>query len=198
MVGQVGTDGYLEQLQALLPRGRAWTRASGATLTALLKAFAAGMADQDLKALQARVDILPSRTTDLISDWERTVGLPDDCSDPATDLAGRRAAVIERLVARVDVNPQTFIDLAASFGLTVSVDEHDEERAQAIAGIDASGDLWRHVWWITITADESRFFGVLSDVTTPLLDFDVSDEFICRLRRLNPAHAHLEVVVSLA
>ena len=198
MVAQVDANGYLEQLQALLPRGRAWTRASGATLTALLKAFAAGMARLDLKALQARVDILPSRTTDLLADWERTVGLPDDCSDPASGLAARRAAVIERLVSRVDLNPQTFVDLAASFGLTVTVDEHDEARAQAISGIDASGELWRHVWWITITADESRFFSVLSDVTDSLLDFEVSDEFVCRLRRLNPDHTHLEIAVSLA
>ena len=198
MAAPIDTPGYLQQLQALLPRGRAWTRAPNATLTLLLRAFAAGMAALDLKALQARIDILPSRTTDLVSDWERAVGLPDECSQPATGLAGRRAAVVERLVARTDVNPRTFIDLAATFGLTITVDEHDEARAQAIAGIDASGELWRHVWWITVTADESRFFSTLSGVDRPLLDFQVSGEFVCRLRRLNPAHAHLELAVAVA
>lgn len=199
MASPAGTAAYLQQLQALMPRGRAWTRDADATLTALLRAFAAGMAALDLKALQARIDILPSRTTDLIDEWERTVGLPDACSEEAaTGIAARRAAVVERLVARPDLNPRTFVDLARSFGLTVTVDEQDQARAGMIDGLDVSGDRWRHVWWITVTADESRFKSVLDDVSTPLLTFDVGDEFLCRLRRLNPAHAHLELSVSLA
>ena len=199
MAGRVGTAGYLQQLQALMPRGRAWTRDAGATLTALLRAFAAGMSALDLKALQARIDVLPSRTTDLIDEWERTVGLPDECSEEAaTGLAARRAVVVERLVSRVDLNQQTFKALARSFGLTVTVDEQDQPRAGMIDGLDVTGGRWRHVWWITVTADESRFKSVLDDVSTPLLEFGVADEFLCRLRRLNPAHAHLELSVSLA
>ena len=197
MTEPVGTSAYSEHLAALLPRGRAWTRAANSTLLALLRTFAAGMAALDLKALQTRIEILPSHTTDLIVEWERAVGLPDECSSVAADLPTRRAAVIERLVARPNLSRQTFIDLARSFGLTIRVEEFDQARAQAIPGIDTSGGRHRFVWWITITADDSAYFSTLSDVSQPLLEFTVDNEFICRLRRLNPAHTHLEIAVSL-
>lgn len=198
MTQAVGHERYLEQLQALMPRGRAWTRDPGARLTRLLRAFARSLAALDLKAVQLLADADPSRTTDLIDEWERLVGLPDDCSEPLNGIAVRRAAVLDRLVARANLNPATIVALAASYGLTVTVDEHDQARAGLIAGLDTSGGRWRYVWWVTITADESRFFSTLSDVTRPLLQFDVSAEFTCRLRRLNPAHAHLEIDVALA
>lgn len=197
MASQAGRDAYLAQLQALLPQGRAWPRHAGARLTALLTAFAEALASADFKGVQLIRDINPASTTDLARDWERVLGLPDKCSAATSGLASRRAAIIEKLVARVDLNPQTFIDLARTFGVTISVDEHDENRAGLIEGLDTSGGKWRHVWWITIAADSSRFFSTLSGVDRPLLDFEVSRELICRLRQLNPAHTHLEITVAL-
>lgn len=198
MTEAVGHERYLEQLQALMPRGRAWTRDPDALLTKLLRGLARSLAALDLKAVQLLADADPARTTDLIEEWEKLAGLPDDCTEPLSGLAVRRAAVLDRLVARADLNPATIIALAASYGLTVTVDEHDQARAGLIAGLDVSGGKWRYVWWVTISADSSRFFNVLSDVVTPLLDFDVSGEFQCRLRKLSPAHTHLEIVVNLS
>ena len=198
MASQAGRDAYLAQLQALLPRGRAWPRHAGARLTALLTALAEALAAADLKGVQLIRDINPATTSDLASDWERIMGLPDECSEAASGLASRRAAIIEKLVARVDLNPQTFIDLARTFGITISIDEHDRSRADLIAGLDTAGGRWRHVWWITISADSSRFKSVLDDVNTPLLDFEVSPEFACRLKQLTPAHTHLQIEVSLS
>lgn len=198
MVAPVDRDGYVEHLQALLPRGRAWTRDPDAVLTSLLRGLAHVLAALDFRAVQLLDEVNPARTTNLLSDWERVLGLPDDCSEADAALPARRAAVLEKLVAQPDLNPRTYIDLAASFGLTITVDENDQARAARISGLDASGGKHVFVWWVTISADSSRFFSVISNVTRPLLDFEVNAEFVCRLRNLVPAHTHLEVVTAVS
>ena len=86
MVAPAGPEAYLEQLQGLLPKGRAWRRDGEGTITRLLRAGAEILASLDLKGVQLLADINPGSTTDLIDEWERAVGLPDDCSRGSTGL----------------------------------------------------------------------------------------------------------------
>lgn len=75
----LSADQYLVQLQALLPQGAAWPRGADANLTRTLKALA-----DELARLDERVDVLlaegdPRQASELLQDWERMLGLPDDC-----------------------------------------------------------------------------------------------------------------------
>ena len=193
MAEPVGAEAYLGQLQALLPQGRAWTRRPDAVLTRLLAAEADELADIDLAATQLLDEVRPDTTVALLPEWERVLGLPDDCSDPDAGFFQRQAAVLERVVAQPTLNRSDYIAIGAKFGLTVTVDENDQARADAIAGLDTTNGKWRFVWWVNIADDGIQRFDTLSDTETPLVEFDRSSELECRLLKAAPAHTHLVI-----
>ena len=191
-MGSLTPAAYLEQLLALMPRGRAWPRYVGSVLRSLLGAEAAELAAVDRAATVLLDEVRPNTTFDLLPDWEHTAGLPDECSSLASTVAERRAAVVGKLVAQPDLNPESFKRIGRSFGVEITVREHDKAAADAIAGLDTSGGRWRFVWWIEIpTTSDFRYFDTLSDVNTPLLEVERNPELECRLRKARPAHTHL-------
>ena len=73
------SSAYLSQLLALLPPGDALAREPGSALERLLTVPAAELARVDgrVEALLAESD--PARTAEMLADWERALGLPDEC-----------------------------------------------------------------------------------------------------------------------
>ncbi|MCA3413836.1 MAG: DUF2313 domain-containing protein [Roseomonas sp.] len=73
------SSAYLSQLLALLPPGDALAREPGSVLERLLTVPAAELAQVDgrVEALLAESD--PARTAEMLADWERALGLPDEC-----------------------------------------------------------------------------------------------------------------------
>ena len=193
MAELIGPDAYAAQLQALLPEGRAWPRDRDAALTRLMEALARGLARVDRDATMLLDEVRPDTTTNLLSDWDRIMGLPDACSELESGIAQRRAAILEKLVGQPDPTPDAYIETARKFGLTVSIIEHDQTRAEAIPDLDTDDGRWRFVWWVTVDDDSSRLFSVLSGVSTPLLSYDRNLELECRLQGLSPAHTLLVV-----
>ena len=77
MADAVPRPAYREQLHRLLPQGPAWPDETGTTLDLFLDAIAEEMAQIDAAGANLLDDIRPNTTVDLITDWERQVGLPD-------------------------------------------------------------------------------------------------------------------------
>jgi uncharacterized protein YmfQ (DUF2313 family) len=68
-----------------------------------------------------RRELNPETTFDLIGDWERFVGIPDECfSNKNLSIEQRRNQVITKLTAQVQTD-QDFVDLAAKLGVEVTV-----------------------------------------------------------------------------
>ena len=194
MADVVAQEAYAEQLAALLPQGRAWAREGGSTLRRLLDAEAGELALIDCILTALLDDIRPATTTTLLTDWERALGLPDECFELGATHAERVAAVVYKAVTLTDLSAATYVAVARRFGATIVVREHDQALAEAIPGLDTSGGKWRFVWWITIdTGAEARYFDMLSHVDTPLLRVERHDELECLLRRVAPAHTHLVI-----
>ena len=194
MVDLVAPTGYLHQLQALLPRGRAWPRDLRAVLTALVDAIAQGKARLDRRAAALLLEAHPSSATELLPEWERMLGLPDECSSLASGIAERRAAVLHRYAGQPDLSTGSFRAIARSFGVDIEILEHDQAEAEKIEGIDTTNGKWRFVWWITIpTEADARYFDMLSDVNTPFLAIARNTELECRLRKAAPAHTLLVI-----
>jgi uncharacterized protein YmfQ (DUF2313 family) len=79
---------YLQQLQALLPRGLAWPRAVDAHLTKLLSAFSLEFARVDQRVDDLLDEADPRSTLELLPEWERMAGLPDPCASKQTITLG--------------------------------------------------------------------------------------------------------------
>ena len=187
----VDRQGYLGMLQALLPRGRAWPRDPEATLTRLLEALAVEPARLDGRAEALLDEIDPRQTTELLGDWERVAGLPDDCSPLAGTHAARRAAVVVRLAGQAASTPAAMVAIAASLGVVATVREHDRTAAERIPGLDTSDGRWRYVWWLDVQSTDSvRHLDVLGGVDEPLATWG-QVELECRIRAVSPAHTHV-------
>lgn len=73
-------DAYLDQLLALLPPGAALVREPGSPLVRVLGVTAAELARVDARAEQLLLEADPQETAEMLSDWERALGLPDICN----------------------------------------------------------------------------------------------------------------------
>ena len=194
MADVIAPEGYLGQLQALLPRGAAWPRERTATLTSLLEVLAEELARTDGSAAALLDEIIPATTLDLLPDWERVTGIPDACSQTEVSTRPvRRSLVLSRLASRPLMNPRVYEQIALSMGYdSATVVEHDERAAGAIVGLDVTGGRWRYVWWLRVTGDDGRsLFNTLSDVGAALATTPTNDEMECRVRAAMPAHTHV-------
>lgn len=89
-------DRWKARAIALLPKGVAWPRISGASLPDVVGAASAEFARVEASTDVYRTEMDPSQTDALLPEWERALGLPDACGLPSTD-DGRRGAVVARL-----------------------------------------------------------------------------------------------------
>jgi len=113
----VTLSSWLAALQALLPPGRALTREPSANLTRFLEAIAAMFlaAQLRLEALLQEMD--PLRATTMLPDWERLLGLPDECAPTASlSIAERQRLTNQRLLEQGGASRQYFIDVAEQLG----------------------------------------------------------------------------------
>lgn len=73
------SSAYLSQLLALLPPGDALAREPGSKLERLLTVPAAELARVDGRVEALLLESDPAQTAEMLADWERALGLPDEC-----------------------------------------------------------------------------------------------------------------------
>jgi uncharacterized protein YmfQ (DUF2313 family) len=191
----MNSKSYLQQLQALLPLGFAWLRRGEARLTRLLAAWAEELARLDARAARIVSESIPSDTLEMLPDWERVAGLPDDCGgELATTVAERRANLVVQLTRQGGATPAFFVSLAATLGYTVTIDEF----RPFIAGLSRAGDaLWgaaavRYQWRVIVHgARLTNFRTGASQCGDRLLKITHAEDLECLLNRLKPAHTRL-------
>jgi uncharacterized protein YmfQ (DUF2313 family) len=122
--------GWLEpkgkSIRALLwhtPLGEAWLafRIAGTVFGRLWQALAKPYDDIQARLCGLAAELDPRTTTEMISEWETAVSLPDACLPNAKTLAERRAWIMWRLTKKRWNTLQDWHDLAALFGLTVRI-----------------------------------------------------------------------------
>lgn len=114
----MSVQAWLASLQALLPPGRAFTRESGANLTKLLESLAAMFSAAEAQAVDlARQSADPLFATYMLADWERLLGLPDECTaDFELSLLERQRMAFARLTEQGGQSRAYFIGLAEAYG----------------------------------------------------------------------------------
>jgi uncharacterized protein YmfQ (DUF2313 family) len=189
---------YTDQLTKLLPPGRAFTRALGSTLRALLAGIAREIARVHRRALMLKDETDPRFTSELLADWERFLGLPSECAPSDLSSVERRDAVVTKYTEKGGQSRQFFIDLAASYGYNVTITEYREAKAGiARAGDAISNGPWVHRWDINAPAvtvtSRLRAGGSTGDA---LRIFSRETSFACEIRRRKPAHTIVEFIFS--
>jgi uncharacterized protein YmfQ (DUF2313 family) len=199
-------DDYAEGLANLLPHGRAWPRDPESVLMRLV----AGLAEIWGSPVDSRAaDLLetesdPRATLEMLEDWERNFGLPDECIAEPLTIADRRAALVSRMTTQGGASPAYFVTLAASIGYEIEIREY----TPFMCGISRVGDTqptgtpgetyrWqigpsdlRFYWTVKVTGLRVSWFRVGSGRVgvDPMVRISLATDLECLLRRFKPAH----------
>lgn len=189
---------YYNQLKALLPVGKTWPQEEGSVLSGLMQGGA-----PELARAHARFDRLveeadPRTALEMLTDWERVVGLPDTCSEEGNTIQQRRNAVLFKLTAKWGQDITFFMALAERLGATITITEYrpficglSHLGADALNGSASC----RRCWHVQVTEQRVTWFrcGASQCGTDPLARIDYAEELECWLKRLAPSHTILTV-----
>lgn len=197
----MSVQSWLASLQALLPPGRAFTREPDANFTKLLEAVSAMFSSAESLAVDLRNQSAdPQIATSMLPDWERLLGLPDDCTaglDLSTPLRQRAASA--RLVELGGQSRAYFIALAEAYGepgCTI-----DDGFAQMTCNDDCNDALYSladvFTWRVNIPRpiDQVEAMTCNSDCNDALASFSLALAE-CPITERKPAHT--QVIFSYA
>ena len=199
-----GRADYAAAKAALLPQGYAWPREP----QSFLMRFVAGLAGIWGGTVDPRMADLLEQETDprialeMLPDWERNWGLPDDCFFfDGGDIGGRHKTLMRKMTIEGGQSRAFFTEVAQDLGYTVVIHEY----SPFMVGISQVGgvlDDQGHPRW-EIGPPENRFYwsiraGSISltwfRVTVgqaaidPHLRIGVPSDLDCLLNRWKPAH----------
>lgn len=181
---------YLNQLQALLPRGLAWAKSPFGTLTALLQAWSDEFARVDVRCDDLINEADPRSTTELLSDWERVAGLPDVCVTIVQTIEQRRAALVSKLTMVGGQSRAYFIAMAGSMGYpNATIDEFSMMTCIDDCNDSVYDPAAQFAWRLNLPASTGGIFEMTcnSDCVSSLRSW--GDEAIeCRVNHYKPAH----------
>ena len=173
---------YLWQFLRLLPRGRVWHRGWGTVQAAHLLTLMPTWERLGGRANALLADAFPCSTTDLLPEWEASLGLPDPCTGPLDTIQERVAAVCTKFSARGGQSVAYFIAVAESLGFDgVTIDEFPPTSPTVPDPV--------YQWRVNIYADTSTvwFRAGISTAGDPLASWG-SKLLECVLEALKPAH----------
>jgi uncharacterized protein YmfQ (DUF2313 family) len=186
---------YLHQLQALLPSGAAWPRDDDATLTKLLYGLAGELARTDGRAQQLLDEADVRSSAEMLTDWERVLGLPDDCmAGQSLSTVDRRRVAHQRLVEQGGQSAAYFIAMATLLGeagCTVTEFAPSNCNSNCNSAIYSQAD--RFVWRMNIPrpANNARFASCNDDCNDALQTYTPS-LIECPITERKPAHTQVQ------
>ncbi|AXK39612.1 YmfQ family protein [Crenobacter cavernae] len=180
---------YARQLADLLPVGAAWPREPDSALARLLAGLAIEFALIDARGDELLAESDPRTTYEMLADWERVAGLPDECTVPGGSMAARRGALLSRLTGVGGQSRAYFIGIAAALGYPgATVTEFRPFHCQSACDDSLDPDPWRFVWRLNLPAASNvRYMTAESAGDEALAEWgDATIE--CVINRLKPAH----------
>lgn len=111
----VSVTRYRDALLSLLPQGRAFLRDRGLPLYQLIEGVAKEFSRVGERIVDLQREEMPHESTELLPDWEETLGLPDPAI-PVGTLATRRGMVAARLLDDTGHSMPDIETIAAAMG----------------------------------------------------------------------------------
>ena len=190
-------EAYADQLVRLLPPGRAWPRGTDSTLGRLAAGMAQALARIDERGDRLLDETTPDTALELLPDWERLAGLPDECVAAPDSLGERQVATASRIAAAGGQSRAHFIRLAATLGYQTRIEEFRPFVAGGRAAERVQGEDWAFAWRMIVlptgqarTVGRGTAFGAGSRAGGRLQGFG-SLNVECVIARARPAHTTL-------
>lgn len=191
-------DEYTSALQSLMPVGLVWPRETDSVQAQVLAAMATEFASSDTDALSLLKGAFPSTATIMLSEWESTLGLPDDCAIGESDsIALRQKAVITKLTATGGQSVAYFIAQAKALGYAVTIQQFRQARAgMSAAGAALNGDDWPFVMQVTAPETTITYAQAGANYAGDPLRSWGNKLLECRLTSLAPSHIIIKFVYT--
>lgn len=183
-------DDYSEVLHALRPVGPAML-AADPVLQGLAVEFS--RVHNRLTDLVRESD--PRETDELLLDWERAFGLPDECCGAAPEEGTRIALLVARVLGAGPPTPDSFVELAALFGYVITVTELQPYTVRSPVSFPLYPGAIRFVWRVTSPNTFTQRSTVRSAVNAPLARWG-NPILECLIKRAKPAHTHVQFIYS--
>ena len=181
---------YTSALQGLLPTGLVWPRKSDGVQFAVVRALAQSYQQSDDSAVELLEGAFPATATIMLTDWENTLGLPDDCAIGENDsIALRQKAILSKLFSTGGQSASYFIGLAKALGYDITVTVYRQARAgMSVCGDALNGENWPFTWLVTAPETTISYAQAgQSYVGDPLRSWG-NKRLECRLNALAPSH----------
>ncbi len=181
-------DRFTSALQSLLLPGRLFNRIVGSVLTNLLSGFAIELQRIDDSVNLYLDEVIPDKSTiaGLLPEWERVVGIPDECTPIAGSESARRANVLRKLSDIGGSSIAYWENRASVAGFPGTIVTEQGGQSPFIIGISAIGDP------LGATSFGNQFTWI---VTFPLLSVGTAP-VECDFNLNKPAHTQITFVNS--
>ena len=188
-----GPAAFARLLTNLLPSGDAWPEEPAAVQQQALLALAAAFATLNDRANALVTDAFPRTAVELLPEWERSLGLPDECSPLEPTVVMRQQAVVAKLIARGGQSAAYMRAIAAAAGTSVGIEQFAPFRADANRADDPANDPFAAFLWRVSLPTEATAYLFRADTSYADERLDVFDQGVveCRLRQAAPAHTRL-------
>lgn len=186
-------------LRRLLPPGRLFGDRRTPVLDGILEGLGAEFDRVDAEGAALAPDLLPTTSGRFLEEWERTLGLPDECGPAPTTTSDRLRAVRSRLLAGGDLSRGRYLAIARTLGYEARITEGAGSQFRcgiSRCGDDLGFDGGEFLWTMTVPAGTTRRFECgVSRCGDPLAD--AGDELLeCLIERAAPAHTAIVFVYA--
>jgi len=184
-------------VRSLFPRGWAWQliHDSSSNIRKLSDSLAVEPCRVEDRALQFIDEVFPDTTSELLPDWERLLGLPDDCESSPESLTEqqRRDRVIQVLTTIGGQNKAFYQKLASNFGIDIdliTVEDQPPFRAgQGRAGDRLTNGDWQFAFIVSAPSTEAFRFRAGSGRAGDRLQTVSNATLECLINKHKPAHS---------
>jgi len=183
-------EDYTAALQGLLPQGIVWPKKADRVQTAVLRALARSYQQSDDAAIGLLTGSFPATATIMLTDWEKTVGLPDDCAIGENDsIALRQRAVLAKLFSTGGQSAAYFIGVAKALGYDITITVFRQARAgMSVCGDALNGEDWPFTWLVTAPNTTINYAQAGQSYCGDPLRSWGNRRLECRLSALAPSH----------
>lgn len=192
-MSQFTAEEYQRALQALIPTGLAWPRDPGGVQAAVIRALASGFQRSDNDAIALLVGAFPETATIMLTEWEKTLGLPDDCSIGEVDtIAKRQAAVVSKFISTGGQSRTYFIGIARALGYTITITQFRPAMSgMSVCGDALNGDEWPFTWRINAPQTTIKYsLAGASYCGDPLASWG-NKQLECSINKIAPSHLNI-------